>query len=92
MIVVANLCRGAPAKGEASLIDGLEQTPMESVLQKVKEQGPIKMSRLKSLLNKKLKLTRPMIGVILSTLIERGCISATKQGRTELLNWIKGIR
>ena len=89
---VADLCRAAPAKREAALIDGLEQTRMESVLQKVKEQGPITTKRLKALLNRKLKMTRPMIGDILSTLIERGCISATKQGRTELLDWIKGIR
>ena len=89
---VADLCRAAPAKREAALIDGLEQTRMESVLQKVKEQGPITTKRLKALLNRKLKMTRPMIGDILSTLIKRGCISATKQGRTELLGWIKGIR
>ena len=89
---VADLCRAAPAKREAALIDGLEHTRMESVLQKVKEQGPITTARLKSLLNGRLKLTRPMIGDILSTLIERGCISTTKKGRTELLDWIKGIR
>ena len=89
---VADLCRAAPAKREAALIDGLEQTRMESVLQKVKEQGPITTKRLKCLLNRKLKMTPPMIGDILSTLIKRGCISATKQGRTELLDWIKGIR
>ncbi len=58
----------------------------------MKEQGPITTVRLKSLLNGKLKLTPPMIGDILSTLIKRGSISRTKQGKTYLLDWIKGLR
>jgi len=91
-IEVADLCRTAPTKREDALIDGLKHTRMESVLQKVKDQGPITTARLKSLLNGRLKLTRAMIGDILNTLIERGCLSTTKQGRTELLGWFKGIR
>ncbi len=89
---VSDLCRAAPAKREAAIMDGLEQTRMEAVLQKVREQGPITAAKVKSLLNGKLKMTRPMIGAILNTLINRSCIRKTKQGRTDLLAWIKGIR
>ena len=94
--LVVDSTRSAPMKREAQLLLGEQQKKMAHVLDKLKnrclEYGPQQRSKFIGNTKGTRNMSRAEIGDIIDTLIKRGCIEQSKDGKATLLSWLKPLR
>lgn len=94
--MVVDSTRSAPMKREAQLLLGEQQKKMAHVLDKLKnrclEYGPQQRSKFIANTKGTRNMSRPEVTDIVDTLIGRGCIKQSKQGKAQMLEWLKPLR
>lgn len=94
--LVVDSTRSAPMKREAQLLLGEQQKKMAHVLDKLKnrclEYGPQVRSKFIANTKGTRNMGRPELNDIVDTLISRGCIEESKQGKALVLTWLKPLR